>query len=1294
FGRSGRGSVGVGEEDGFGVDEFGVRLNGEVDDGRVGSGREVDGSGREVNASGLGSGNGREVDDGRDVNLNGKEEYDDEFGDASNLKEFGPTCPSSSSSVKTSSSSVKNPTSPSSTSSSIKNPTSPSLSISSSNSRQSQSQSQSRHRPAHTIDRISQMFSVEVREEGERESGALWRASMVGYRAGGEDDGIGEGLSSEGRNEGRMRESLSTMTQFSGMSGVDDELNASTATVRREGLSVGVNGMHMGSSLGLGLEESPQLSNSPYTASSSPSFHTAHSGASEVDFVEGLNQQVQGDGASKESSPDPNTNTNTDLNPNSLSPKSLHLSLRAERTRSKGLKEVLKVRQRSRSRGAGDAPRSGPPDVPLPELPKGLRNEREKERESEKLKERERESARDKEMEKERETEKDDILDGLEEMGRRVSGMGVRGSLREKRVGERRRSGVSGEGGEMTMDELGIGRPPLGSMRGGDVNDLEEDVGGDDGVPFPSTQKTPLPSRHQKRQLQRQTLGVRDGSVSPDIEDLLSSTPRPGVRSKSRGRYESGSGLSRSSTTSSSGANEFGMGEGGRGRLRSFASVSALSERSGGGGGFGSGNGSGGVGRRVSEGLSKSAGARGRESWVDHGFGIAGDDNISGGGGGGEGSGERQRGRRGRVSNDASEEGGDSDSSLDLHTPLPHLMLRHGLLSPHSKLLPQSASRSNTPALGGDGRPGSGMSWMSNAGSVMTKSGIIKDERDTPMRRVRHRDGKLLRGGIGLTTGLGWSDSEDEDAPSPLTRRLSQLNLQRRASSSSIGTSTSYMSHSAHGGYAYATAPVGRKQPHPLTRSYSYGTLADTSEFGVSEFGRRGEFGEGDHEIDHIHGEEDGGDEDRTLQSTGEWAQRHRKPSLPPPTSWNKKSGAGSRPSSGGSVSVGLSSRRSSANSVGGGVGGGGSAGYGYRTSTSSLNSTREVEEVDEYGRLVGGARRSASGRSSVKVAAGGGGVGNNRESVGSAVSASHSYSGSGSGSGSGSSASASVGPLTPHDSVSLTTTTMTRGKMDKEKSLPPLPSSLKKPRVTSASSVGSTGTTGGGIPRSRTVSTASSTTGGLRKPSSTVSTTTTTTTAADVTTTQATSTASPRVRPLQLPKQAQRLGGGADRAPVPVPSISTSSTVLNNASIPRSPSSSLVSPLSASTGVSSSIRTPLSATNPHGYSALSVSSSRSFGRLSSASIGSSSVSSSPNLVTSSSNNAISTSAIRPPGLKSPVSGVGVGAKPPLSPNPMSPGVGKPRTGTGMVYKSSGSKMRAPMVLSSSASVGNLKGGR
>jgi len=87
------------------------------------------------------------------------------------------------------------------------------------------------------------------------------------------------------------------------------------------------------------------------------------------------------------------------------------------------------------------------------------------------------------------------------------------------------------------------------------------------------------------------------------------------------------------------------------------------------------------------------------------------------------------------------------DAGIDLHTPLPSLMLKHGLLSPHSRLL----------------RVGEG-----------------KDERDSRVRKERHRDGETLREGVGLTTGLGWSDSEDEDAPSPLTRRLSSLNLSRR----------------------------------------------------------------------------------------------------------------------------------------------------------------------------------------------------------------------------------------------------------------------------------------------------------------------------------------------------------------------------------------------------------------------------------------------------------------------------------------------------------------------------------
>ncbi|KAI0668170.1 hypothetical protein C8Q78DRAFT_1081563 [Trametes maxima] len=132
-----------------------------------------------------------------------------------------------------------------------------------------------------------------------------------------------------------------------------------------------------------------------------------------------------------------------------------------------------------------------------------------------------------------------------------------------------------------------------------------------------------------------------------------------------------------------------------------------------------------------------------------------------------------------RLERELDGDGSDSDSSLDLHTPLPHLMVRDGLLSANSKLV--QASRNNTP-LPND-RPGSVFSVASTAASVMTKSGLFKDERDTVKRRVRHRDGRLLAGGIGLTTGLGWSDSEDEDAPSPLIRQISTRSLKKRAAS-------------------------------------------------------------------------------------------------------------------------------------------------------------------------------------------------------------------------------------------------------------------------------------------------------------------------------------------------------------------------------------------------------------------------------------------------------------------------------------------------------------------------------
>ena len=113
----------------------------------------------------------------------------------------------------------------------------------------------------------------------------------------------------------------------------------------------------------------------------------------------------------------------------------------------------------------------------------------------------------------------------------------------------------------------------------------------------------------------------------------------------------------------------------------------------------------------------------------------------------------------------------------------------------------------------------------------MTKSGLFKDERDTERRRTRHRDGRLLRGGLGLTTGLGWSDSEDEDAPSPLTHRLSTtMRVGRNKSSASLRSSAGSSAGRPKLGLSksYYGATQG-KQPHPLSKSLSANALAGAS---------------------------------------------------------------------------------------------------------------------------------------------------------------------------------------------------------------------------------------------------------------------------------------------------------------------------------------------------------------------------------------------------------------------------------------------------------------------------------
>ncbi|KAG6840277.1 hypothetical protein C0991_007765 [Blastosporella zonata] len=158
-----------------------------------------------------------------------------------------------------------------------------------------------------------------------------------------------------------------------------------------------------------------------------------------------------------------------------------------------------------------------------------------------------------------------------------------------------------------------------------------------------------------------------------------------------------------------------------------------------------------------------------------------------------------------------------SDSSLDLHTPLPHLMMRHGLLSPRSKLI--NTGRDSVASIGAF--PLHLFSPLSLHPASTTTTHPLKDTRDTVKRRVRHRDGRLLKGGIGLTTGLGWSDSEDEDAPSALTRRISSLNLTRSTSSLSLSRSASSLSTSSLSHRTRASLPSSRSSTATTSRSIS-----------------------------------------------------------------------------------------------------------------------------------------------------------------------------------------------------------------------------------------------------------------------------------------------------------------------------------------------------------------------------------------------------------------------------------------------------------------------------------------
>ncbi|KAJ7180556.1 hypothetical protein C8R46DRAFT_586762 [Mycena filopes] len=174
------------------------------------------------------------------------------------------------------------------------------------------------------------------------------------------------------------------------------------------------------------------------------------------------------------------------------------------------------------------------------------------------------------------------------------------------------------------------------------------------------------------------------------------------------------------------------------------------------------------------------------------------------------------------------DEPNDSDSDLDLHTSLPQLMLHHGFLSPRSKLLPNASPS-----------PRSLAPTPSPASSVFPNTDpLARDTRDTPKRRVRHRDGKTLRGGIGLTTGLGWSDSEDEDAPSALTRRISTLNLNRSQSQLGLSRASSLSrAPSTLGGSASARSSTFSRSMSRLPSRRTQSEYTEDTSTGVDEFG-------------------------------------------------------------------------------------------------------------------------------------------------------------------------------------------------------------------------------------------------------------------------------------------------------------------------------------------------------------------------------------------------------------------------------------------------------------------------
>jgi len=508
--------------------------------------------------------------------------------------------------------------------------------------------------------------------------------------------------------------------------------------------------------------------------------------------------------------------------------------------------------------------------------------------------------------------------------------------------------------------------------------------------------------------------------------------------------------------------------------------------------------------------------------------------------------------------------------------------------------------------------------------------------------------------------------SEDEDAPSPLTRRLSTLNLSRRSSASSIRSANLPPFPSPSLSTSLSSSSLRRL--HPLSRSYSSGAILETE----PEPNTFGSYDSYSYTYDDEDEEEEEEEPDHTLEESGQCAQRNRlgvssskTSSSSPPVSWQRRPRQPPQPRN----------RRNQQTSLG------------TRTSTSSVGSTFSLEvtipEGGENERSKTPSRlRRPSSRASVKstsIGAGG------RDSSGSSsldnpssgLSSNFSphqrrsggddnYNNNNNSGNTPSSTSSTLSipmPATPKDIFDPAAPPLfssTRGMLaNREKSLPPLPAGGMKRKTSGISNGHTTGTGKYAFPSTRVRTFSATSAASISTPSQPNTNMTSTTTAAGtLSSSSSAATIQPHVRPLQLPRHPTSRSVG-DRPAVPVPSPS----VLHSPPLPNNSPLTITTTTNNNNNMNSGRSPQVSPITSRTTTLLGPSSSSS----------SSNPNPNPNTV-----NMIATTA-------TPTAGRSVRPK--------------PRTGTGMVYRTSSygnSKMRAPMMMlsqPSSSSGGGVSSG-